>query len=645
MSRVSPTRRSLLKSLAAAGLLATGGIAARDLTGGGARAAAQGLSEADVVELLTPPSGWDYPVADLPLPFGHGVASGDPLADRVILWTRVTVPVPPDGLRVPVAWRVARDPALEQVVATGSVTTDASRDFTVKVDASGLDPATTYYYGFSALGRDSLVGRTRTAPAGDVDDLRIAVVACSSWWSGYFNAYRQLAAMEDLDLVVHCGDYIYDFPDAEELVRARRGIFDEEYVDFRPWRTQEEHRRRFALYCAEPDFLALRQQVPISVTWDNHDFNVTDVEDGITAAESRAAFWEWVPARPPKGDASGRFPAPVPGLVEPEDDELVYRNLGYGSMAEILLIDAHYIGPTARPEDEHPFLTTPQFTWLTETMAHSANRGVRWRLVVNQGPMSQLRFGPIPFEDDFPYPQEVTDAFAFSTDDWDGYPQERIDFFTFLRDNGVANNLVATGDTHGNFCWDLTEDNSPGNYEPATGGGLNPSVGVEFLATSVSRGGADETVEGIYYQNRYGEGPPYDRSRFEGAEVQAAGLAGSRAIEAGLMSANPNMRYVEWTEHGFGLVHLTADEALLEFWWAPILEPSDELRLGQQIRVASGSNHAERVLSATASSGASRGPLAPPPDRAAFRAEFSRRPLPRYRTSYGLRNPSATGGT
>ena len=144
-------------------------------------------------------------------PFRHGVASGDPLDDRVILWTRVT-PADPARLARPadIRWRVASDARLTRTVRSGTVTTSADRDFTVKVDARGLAPGRTYYYAFEMDGHRSPIGRTKTLPAA-TDRVRLGVVSCANFPAGYFNVYRLLANREDLDAIVHVGDYIYEF--------------------------------------------------------------------------------------------------------------------------------------------------------------------------------------------------------------------------------------------------------------------------------------------------------------------------------------------------------------------------------------------------------------------------------------------------
>ncbi len=158
----------------------------------------------------TDPAGLEPP-ADGPAAFNHGVASGDPLSDRVILWTRVT---PAQDGPVAVRYQVATDPALQDVVNSGTVTTDAARDFTVKVDAGGLQPATTYWYAFTALGYRSPIGRTRTAPAvgQGITELTIGHVACTSWRQDFFNGYARMGERGDIDLITHAGDPVYAGP-------------------------------------------------------------------------------------------------------------------------------------------------------------------------------------------------------------------------------------------------------------------------------------------------------------------------------------------------------------------------------------------------------------------------------------------------
>ena len=141
--------------------------------------------------------------------FRHGVASGDPLRDRVVLWTRVTPGTP--GATVDVEWMLARDARMSRAIARGSIRTSADRDYTVKIDPVGLDPGSTYYYRFAARGARSPIGRTRTLPARPTKHVRLALASCSNLPFGYFNVYARIAARPDLDAVLHLGDYIYEY--------------------------------------------------------------------------------------------------------------------------------------------------------------------------------------------------------------------------------------------------------------------------------------------------------------------------------------------------------------------------------------------------------------------------------------------------
>ena len=194
--------------------------------------------------------------------FRHGVASGDPRADRVLLWTRVS-----GGTgEVPVRWTLAANPTFTRVIARGETRTGAARDFTVKVDATGLAPSTTYYYRFEALGGRSAVGRTRTLPAAGAARIRMALTSCSNYPHGYFNAYARMAERTDLDLVLHVGDYIYDYHQGR--------YFDPDLATDRavdpPTETiaLDDYRRRYALYRTDTDLQAVHQQHPFICVWD-----------------------------------------------------------------------------------------------------------------------------------------------------------------------------------------------------------------------------------------------------------------------------------------------------------------------------------------------------------------------------------------
>ncbi|MGW5050167.1 alkaline phosphatase D family protein [Actinokineospora sp. NPDC004072] len=223
--------------------------------------------------LLVPAALAARAAAEVPQ-FAHGVASGDPLPDRVLLWTRVTPTpeaTPGSGLgpTVEVRWEVALDAAFTAVVSAGAVTTGPERDHTVKVDAGGLDPATAYHYRFLVDGVASATGRTATAPAADADvaGLKLGLVSCSNWQAGHFAAYRHLAARADLDGVLHVGDYLYEYPVGGY---GARGVTIRPHVPAHEMLTLADYRQRHALYKTDPDLRALHAAKPWFLTWDDH---------------------------------------------------------------------------------------------------------------------------------------------------------------------------------------------------------------------------------------------------------------------------------------------------------------------------------------------------------------------------------------
>ncbi|MEM8660318.1 MAG: alkaline phosphatase D family protein, partial [Pseudomonadota bacterium] len=198
--------------------------------------------------------------------FDHGVASGDPLSDRVILWTRLT---PETEGEVNVEWEIATDEAFDNVVGSGGGTTSSNVDYTVKVDAEGLDPQTTYYYRFTSGDTVSPVGKTRTAALGSLASARFAVISCSNYPAGYFNVYREVAAQE-LDAVLHLGDYIYEY-DVDGYASGRAAelgrLSDPENEIF----TLQDYRTRYAQYRSDTDLQTCHAAHPFIVVWDDHE--------------------------------------------------------------------------------------------------------------------------------------------------------------------------------------------------------------------------------------------------------------------------------------------------------------------------------------------------------------------------------------
>lgn len=567
--------------------------------------------------------GFDFPIIDALLPFAHGVASGDPMQDRVIIWTRITLPdergplvTDPQGFtEAKVNWLLATDPELQHVIASGNTITTAERDWTVKVDVAGLNPETTYYYAFGAFQRTSIVGRTRTAPsaASTSDELRLAVVSCSSYWSSHWSGYAHIADRNDLDLVIHLGDYIYDFVDQDEEVRARidrDGVIrnDINDADYRDWLNIDEVRRRYALYRSEPNLLRAHQQHPWTIIWDNHDIDPSfgnELDDSsidrdtqtTTLADTINTFWLWTPCRPPADLQGTPLTVDDGSYPEPPLPQQLWRKLDYGPLADILCTDIELyrqLDNDQLPADysdhlegANSLLGKNQYTFITEQMKASSKAGKTWRILPHQTWLAPWNIPALTAETTVP-------GSPISTR-WTDFSEERSQWFQYLRDNNIVNNVVLSGDMHGSWASDLVADNAlisryqssvplpnlrtgsrPSNILAGFGraGTANialinnraDSVGVEFAPSSMGRGGADEMVANALPGST--------------EEIQ---IAGARALELASVTANKNVQYQEWVDHGYGLIHLNSEEAIFEFWWQDKTTPDSPDVLGYQM--------------------------------------------------------------
>ncbi|WP_317930655.1 alkaline phosphatase D family protein [Halioxenophilus sp. WMMB6] len=273
--------------------------------------------------------------------FEHGVASGDPLQDSVILWTRITANAKQPQEAFKVQWRLAEDAEFKRVVNSGAASTSAARDYTVKVDVAGLEPDTTYYYQFQLGHEKSPLGRTRTLPIGDIEQTRLAVVSCSNFGYGYFNVYREIAQQDELTAVLHLGDYIYEYNNEgysdHSLAAGERRLQPEHEII-----ALDDYRARYSLYRRDPDLQAAHAQHPFICVWDDHelanDAYMTGAENHQPESEGDwqqrkaaaiQAYREWLPIRDYQ-DASN--PA------------LTYRSFQIGNLVSLYMLDTRIIG-------------------------------------------------------------------------------------------------------------------------------------------------------------------------------------------------------------------------------------------------------------------------------------------------------------
>ncbi|TXS45316.1 alkaline phosphatase [Streptomyces sp. uw30] len=470
--------------------------------------------------------------------FLHGVASGDPLPDGVLLWTRVTPTAeatPGSGIGRPteVSWVVARDKALTSIVAKGSTTATAASDHTVKADIRGLEPATDYWFRFSAGGTDSPVARTRTAPAASasVSGLRFGVVSCASWEAGYFASYRHLAARSDLDAWLHLGDYIYEYGSGEY---GTRGTVVRQTAPTHEILTLADYRTRHGKYKTDPDLQALHAKAPVIAIWDDHEMandawsggaeNHTEGTEGGWAARQAAAkqaYFEWMPVRPA-----------IAGTT--------YRRLRFGKLADLSLLDLRSfrseqvkVGNGDVDDPDRTLTGRAQLDWLKAGLKSS---DTTWRLVGNSVMISPFAIGSLsadllkPLAKLLGLPQE---GLALNTDQWDGYTDDRRELLAHLRSNAIRNTVFLTGDIHMAWANDVPVD--AGTYP------LSASAATEFVVTSVTSDNLDDIVKL--------------------PEGTVSALA-SPIIRA----ANRHVHWVDTDRHGYGILDITADRAQMDYY-------------------------------------------------------------------------------
>ncbi|MGE8599122.1 MAG: alkaline phosphatase D family protein [Acinetobacter calcoaceticus] len=459
--------------------------------------------------------------------FLHGVASGDPLQDKVILWTRLT---PVDlGTRLKVTWEIATDNQFKQNLKTGMVETTKTDDFTVKVDAAGLQANTIYYYRFRFGNKISSVGQTKTLPI-STNKVTFAVCSCSNYPAGYFYVYREMAK-QNVDVIIHLGDYIYEYgadgyaaEDAAKLGRTLPTDNNKEIIKL------DDYRKRYALYRQDKDLQAAHQRHPFIVIWDDHELANDTWRDGAENHQSDEgsfsdrklaalqAYFEWMPIRP----------------VSNTDHLNIYRQFNFGSLVELTMLDTRIVARdkqleyadymTAAGLNAQKFqadLTDPKRTlmgytqrdWLVDKLKQST---ATWNVIGQQVLMSKMwipaellvSLGQITSGGTSPdalakmnaqitelvalklrleqgdptltaqEKMRVTTVVPYNLDAWDGYYAERETVYENLASLNKKV-IVLAGDTHN--AWASYLYSQKGQY-----------VGVELATSSVSSPGLEK---------------------------------------------------------------------------------------------------------------------------------------------------------
>jgi alkaline phosphatase D len=505
-------------------------------------------------------SQWERDVAEEAVAFDYGVASGDPLADRVILWTHASLP---DARAVHLRWQVAKDAGFTNLVATGSTIASAATGHTVKVDALGLQADSDYFYRFIAGQRSiSPVGRTRTLPQGRVDQVKLAVFSCSNYPAGYFHAF-DAAVSSGAQFALHLGDYIYEYAD---------GVFPARNVGARLWPqpgecvSLDQYRARYAITRSDPALRALHARMPMIAIWDDHEFANNSYMSGAQnhdpekqgpwqarKAVAAQAWQEWLPVRMP----------------EPDNPLKIYRSFDFGDLLSLHMLDTRIVGREVSPSrmlnragqdvanpdfDDANYvrnrhmLGPEQQGWLTEQM--HASRAT-WQVLGNQIVMARMRFPRSVYDADFSpdsvaaylHAQGLPEAqrtgaeqrlldpehnpqISFDVDCWEGYPDAREALFAAAAELAPHGKkfLVLSGDSHNAWVNRLT----------LQGG---QSIGLEFACPSVTSSGFESYIK----------------------------AARSSSMAQSLKALVPDIDYVDTARRGFMLVTLHHERAECEF--------------------------------------------------------------------------------
>ncbi|MDB5245955.1 MAG: Alkaline phosphatase [Segetibacter sp.] len=482
-------------------------------------------------------------------PFYHGVASGDPTSNSVIIWTRVTT----TNSNALVNWRVATDTAMRNIVKTGSVFTDASKDFTVKADVTGLLSDRFYYYEFDFNSKMSLRGRTKTAPSAATANVRFAVVSCSNYAHGYFNAYKAIKDRNDVDAVIHLGDYIYEYGNGEYGSLFNLQPATETLV-------LSDYRVRYNYYRLDSNLMRLHQQYPFFNVWDDHESaddsyttgagNHTEGVEGSWVnrkAASVKAYHEWLPTR-----------------VNGTAGDVIYRSVRYGNLGELFFLDTRLKErdkqynvnlPSYLQNPQRKLIGAAQLSWFTSSVTNSPSQ---WKIIAQQVMMAPLRLLSVPA----------------NMDQWDGYAGERNRLYNVIRSK--SNVVVLTGDIHSSWASELPDN----QYVPRTL--FTPcfnSAGVEFVVTSVTSR-AQKWLNGV--------------------------------AQPVIYKTNSHIKYAELAGRGYGIIDLRADKAQHEWYFvSTIASPTFTTAFAKAYYVNSNSKCLNETTVATVAAPTKKGVQAP----------------------------------
>ncbi len=466
--------------------------------------------------------------------FQHGIASGDPLQDRVIIWTRLSAQTNQD---IQLSWAVSADPDFDSVVTSGTGLACAEDDHTVRVDVTGLKPGHRYYYRFHALGQTSPVGRTKTLPPNDVAHIRFAQASGARYNAGYFNAYARIAERanaDDIDFVLHLGNYIYESADVERAGQAPSASIGRSFEPLHECKTLADYRLRYSQYHRDPDLQCMHAALPIISTVSEHEIaagawsgGAEDHEgrrDGPWAERLKAALRarrEWLPIR----------------LPDPAEPARIHRAIRIGRLADLYVLNSltqrDQPAPPPRLHDpDRSALGIVQRKWLFGELEQST---AAWRLIADA-----LILGTAWKQE---LPESARQALAklkliapngrsSSRSHWDGYPAERYLLMRKMRDHKLGNFVILSGNADVSMAQELRGDALHAASRVVT---------VECANTSITSQNFDDIMKW----------PPRSQSL---------------PYEQELLNFFPDIKYLDLDNHGYSIVDVTPERVQVEWW-------------------------------------------------------------------------------
>ena len=510
--------------------------------------------------------------------FQQGVASGDPLYDRVILWTRLTLN---DKKTYKVRWQVSPSADFTPIVRQGIAKTNFNKDGIIKLDCDGLEAGTFYYYRFLIDGQSSPIGRTKTLPKGRIDEIRLGVASCANYNAGFFTAYRGLAQLKKLDAVLHLGDYIYEYANNAYGKHPDRPLKPRYEII-----TLSDYRQRYAHYRSDLDLQAFHAAHPIIPIWDDHEVSnnasreEAENHDPETEGDyqkrkqvARQAYFEWMPIR----QGSWRK---------------IYRHFVFGDLASLIMIDTRIDGRdkalllsdfVKKNKDGQAFfdkqywrkkwgdkrrqmMSRPQQIWLKSRL-RKARQETLWTVIGNQIPFEPTFLPNLSLKEKLPdiltssaqilalAKQAGLKKLPLSLDEWSGFPiaQKKL-----VEEIKRANNptLVITGDTHHGWAAYYTDER-------------DKAIGIEIATPGISAPGVESYIA---------------------KEFMAK-------LKKAFLETNPSMIFRDLTHRGFMVVAIKRDQARISWKWADVSQKQGKIKNGPSLIIQRATPNQARFIS------------------------------------------------